>query len=143
MIAILCGLAVGAVFGIGLAVSQMMNPAKVVAFLDFAGNWDPTLGLVMAGALVAAAPGYALARRRAAPLVEQAFLVPTRRDIDPPLLAGAAIFGLGWGLAGLCPGPAVALLGTGLRQGWIFFAAMVAGMLLFRLYDKRRAKAPA
>ena len=143
MFGILTGGLAGAVFGIGLAVSGMMNPAKVLGFLDFAGDWDPTLGFVMAGGLVAAIPGFAVARRRRVPLVEDAFRIPTRTDIDAPLVAGAAIFGTGWGLAGLCPGPAVAALGTGLAPALVFFAAMAAGMVLFRAWETRRTKPAA
>lgn len=138
MAGLLTGLLAGIVFGVGLALSQMMNPAKVLGFLDIAGSWDPTLGFVMAGGLVAAMPGYFMARRRRVPLVEDAFRIPTRKDIDAPLLAGSALFGIGWGLAGLCPGPAVAALGTGLRPALIFFAAMAAGMVLFRAWEARR-----
>ena len=130
---VVTSLLIGMVFGAGLAISQMMNPAKVIGFLDFAGNWDPTLGLVMAGALVAAIPGFLLARKGKASLFGGPFRLPTRRDIDIPLIAGAAIFGIGWGLAGFCPGPALAALGSGLWQVFVFVAAMVAGMLLFRV----------
>ena len=140
MIRIASALLVGAVFGVGLAVSGMMNPAKVLGFLDFAGDWDPTLGLVMLGALIAAAPGYAFARRRDAPLAEPAFQIPTRRDIDGPLIAGALLFGIGWGLVGFCPGPAVAATGTGLCEVYVFGAAMVAGMALFRLFSRLRTR---
>ena len=129
---VVSSLLVGMVFGAGLAISQMMNPAKVLGFLDFAGNWDPTLGFVMAGALVAAIPGFLLAKKGTASLLGGPFRLPTRRDIDSSLVAGAAIFGIGWGLAGFCPGPALAALGSGLWQVFAFVAAMVVGMLLFR-----------
>jgi len=112
MAAIFSGLFVGILLGAGFAISRMMNPGKVVAFLDFAGDWDPTLAFVMGGALIAAAPGFALAQRRGAPLFGGRLQIPTRRDIDAPLLTGAAIFGLGWGLSGFCPGPALAALST-------------------------------
>ena len=127
-------LAVGLLFGAGVSVSGMINPAKVLGFLDFAGDWDPTLGLVMLGALIAAAPGYALAKRRDAPLTEYRFQIPTTRHIDVPLIAGALMFGVGWGLVGFCPGPAIAAIATGLQDVLIFCAAMVAGMGLFRVY---------
>lgn len=135
--ALLASLLAGAVLGAGLAVSQMMNPAKVLAFLDFAGDWDPTLAFVMAGAILAALPGFALARRRGAPALAARFRIPTRRDIDRPLLLGAALFGVGWGLAGFCPGPAIAALGTGMPDVLIFVAAMLAGMLLYRFVPSR------
>ena len=132
MILMLSSLLAGAIFGAGLAISQMMNPAKVIAFLDFAGDWDPTLAFVMAGAVLAAAPGFALAKKRDAPVVSSRFQIPTRREIDTPLMLGAAIFGVGWGLVGFCPGPAVAALGTGMWEVLVFVAAMLGGMLLYR-----------
>jgi uncharacterized protein len=138
MIRILGALAIGLLFGAGVSVSGMINPAKVLGFLDFAGNWDPTLGLVMLGALIAAVPGYALVRRLDAPLTEQRFQIPTARHIDVPLVAGALMFGVGWGLVGFCPGPAIAAVATGLQDVLIFFAAMVAGMGLFRVFDVLR-----
>jgi len=131
--------AVGLVFGVGLAVSQMMNPAKVIGFLDFFGAWDPTLALVMIGALAASAPGFALARRRTASLLGEPTRVPTRREITMRLIGGAAIFGLGWGIAGFCPGPALAALATGEPQVFVFVAAMIAGMMLYRFVPAERA----
>ena len=133
MLHTIVSLLAGMLFGAGLYVSQMMNPAKVLGFLDFAGEWDLTLATVMIGALAAAAPGFALARARRLPLLGGKFQIPTRSDIDPPLLAGAALFGLGWGLSGFCPGPAIAALGTGITGVYIFAAAMIAGMLLHRI----------
>jgi uncharacterized membrane protein YedE/YeeE len=127
----------GAIFGAGLAISQMMNPAKVIAFLDFAGDWDPTLAFVMAGAVLAAAPGFALAKKRKAPVLSSRFQIPTRRDIDIPLVLGAAIFGVGWGLVGFCPGPAIAALGTGMWEVVVFVTAMLGGMLLHRYLPSR------
>ena len=137
MPAIFFSLIIGGLLGAGLAVSQMMNPAKVVAFLDFAGDWDPTLAFVMGGALIAAAPGFALAKKRAAPLLGGAFHIPTRRDINARLVTGAAIFGVGWGLSGFCPGPALAALSTGMWQVAVFIAAMIAGMLLYRFFPQK------
>ncbi len=134
MIRIIGALAIGLIFGAGVSVSGMINPAKVLGFLDFAGNWDPTLGLVMLGALIAAVPGYAFARRRHAPLAEESFHIPTAQKIDAPLIAGALMFGVGWGLVGFCPGPAIAAVSTGLQDVLVFFAAMVAGMGLFRAF---------
>jgi uncharacterized membrane protein YedE/YeeE len=127
------GLFAGLLFGAGLAVSGMIDPAKVIGFLDIAGDWDPTLAFVMAGALIAAALGYALARRRERPVFGLRMDIPTRRAIDARLLLGAALFGAGWGLAGFCPGPAIAALATGLWPVVLYVAAMLAGMALFRL----------
>jgi len=134
---------IGLLFSAGLAVSRMIDPAKVVGFLDVAGDWDPTLAVVMAGALIAAAPGFAAARRREAPVLGGRFEIPTRRDIDARLLGGAALFGVGWGLSGFCPGPAVAALSTGLAPVAVFVAAMIAGMALYRLMASRRQPAPS
>ncbi len=133
MLVSLSSLVIGLIFGAGLTVSQMINPAKVIGFLDIAGDWDPTLGVVMAGALLGAVPGFALARRRRAPLLGGNFQVPRRRDIDARLIVGAAIFGIGWGLAGFCPGPALAALSTGAWPVALFVATMIAGMALHRL----------
>lgn len=127
----------GVLFGAGLALSGMMNPAKVLNFLDLAGDWDPSLGLVMGGALAVAAPAFALARRQRHPLFATSFEVPSRHDLDPRLIGGAALFGLGWGIVGLCPGPAIAVLVTGLPGAFVFFAAMLAGMLLYRPFAPR------
>jgi uncharacterized membrane protein YedE/YeeE len=121
MIRIVGAPVVGLVFWAGVSVSGMINPAKVLGFLDFAGNWDPTLGLVMLGALVATVPGYALTRRLDAPLVEYRFQIPTTRHIDLPLVAGAVMFGIGWGLAGFCLGPAIAAIATGVQDVLVFF----------------------
>ena len=135
---ILASLAAGMVFSIGLAISGMANPAKVLGFLDFAGDWDPMLNLVMAGALIAAAPGFAIARKKREPFIEAEFKIPTNRTIDLPLIAGALMFGAGWGLVRFCPGPAIAAIGSGLREIYVFVAAMIAGMLLFRVYQASR-----
>jgi hypothetical protein len=145
MAVILAAFATGLLFGAGLAVSHMMDPLYVLGFLDVAGDWNPTLVAVMAGAVAAAAPGFLLARGRRQPLLGGAFQVPTRRDIDTRLMAGALLFGIGWGIAGLCPGPALAGLSTGLWPFFVFVPAMLAGMALHdgagRLLD-RRAPAP-
>lgn len=134
---IVVALLAGVLFGAGLALSGMMNPAKVLNFLDVAGTWDPSLALVMGGALAVAAPAFALAQRRRHPLLATSFELPTRSDLDPRLIGGAAMFGLGWGMVGLCPGPAIAILGTGLPGAFVFFAAMLAGMLLYRPFAPR------
>jgi len=144
MVRILPAFAVGLLFGLGLLVSQMANPGKVLAFLDVFGPWDASLARVMAGAVAASSLGYLIVKRLGAPLLSSKFDVPTRRDLDPRLLAGAAIFGIGWGLVGLCPGPALTLLPFGLWQALVFVAAMMLGMLSFRLvpanWPKPKAK---
>lgn len=120
----------GVVFGFGLARSQMVNPAKVLAFLDLAGAWDPSLALVMGGALLTAAPAFAWARRPGArPLAGERFAMPAASAIDGPLLTGSALFGVGWGLGGLCPGPALAALAAGEPRVWLFAGALLAGAL--------------
>ena len=123
----------GGLFGAGLALSGMTNPAKVIAFLDIAGAWDATLACVMGAALAVSALGYAVARRRSGPWLSARFELPTRTDIDARLVIGAATFGVGWGLVGLCPGPALAGLVRGSVEVAIFVAAMVAGIALYRL----------
>jgi uncharacterized membrane protein YedE/YeeE len=123
----------GIFFGLGLVISQMVNPAKVVAFLDIFGSWDPSLAVVMGAAVAVSALGYAVARQRGRPLLAPRLEIPTRRDIDPQLMTGAAIFGIGWGLAGLCPGPALTLLPLAVPKAFLFVTAMLAGMVLFRL----------
>ena len=131
----------GIVFGAGLSIAGMTNPAKVLAFLDVAGRWDPTLAFVMAGAVAVSAAGYALTGRLGRPWLGGAFGIPTRRDLDPALLGGAALFGVGWGLVGLCPGPALANLSRGSVEVAIFVSAMLAGTLLQRLVMRERAAA--
>jgi len=125
---VLIALVAGLLFGAGLYVSQMVNPAKVLAFLDIAGDWDPSLAFVMAGALAVAALGNVLAERRPAPFAADSYRLPTARRIDGRLVGGAALFGVGWGLVGFCPGPALAALPFGLWQVVLFVAAMIAGM---------------
>jgi uncharacterized protein len=133
----LAALACGIVFGAGLALGGMTNPAKVLSFLDLAGAWDATLVFVMGGAIAVNAVAFALTRRRAKPLLGEAFALPARRDLDAPLLAGAALFGVGWGLVGLCPGPALASVARGEPGVFAFIAAMVAGMLVQRRLGAR------
>jgi len=121
----------GLVFGLGLAVSQMINPEKVLAFLTLGPDWDPSLALVMGGALLVTAPGYRLlTRTRTAPLLDERFHIPAKSGVDRRLLLGALVFGAGWGLAGFCPGPALAAIGVGSQTVWIFVAAMAAGTVL-------------
>ena len=120
----------GIVFGLGLAISGMMNPARVIGFLDVAGNWDPTLAFVMGGAVLVALPAYRLILGRGHPALAGSFSLPTRTNLDSPLILGSALFGVGWGLVGFCPGPAVAAVVTGLPAVLGFVAAMVAGMAM-------------
>src|SRR3954462_12261853 len=129
---ILSAFAAGLLFGVGLVISQMSNPAKVLAFLDVLGNWDPSLALVMTAAVAVSALGYVAARRRGRPVFAPRFEIPTRRDLDPRLLGGAALFGIGWGLVGLCPGPALTLLPLGVWQAFVFVGAMLVGMAMIR-----------
>ena len=127
---------VGLVFGTGIALSGMANPAKVLNFFDLAGAWDPSLALVMGGALATAALGYPLVFRRGAPVLSPRFQLPTSRDIDARLVGGAAVFGIGWGIAGFCPGGALPALGTGKPGVFIFVAALIAGLMIFRVLDR-------
>ncbi len=129
---IVAGLIAGALFGAGLSISGMINPAKVIAFLDVAGAWDPSLAFVMLGAVAVTALGYRTVLRRDRPLFEPGFSLPARRDIDPTLLLGAGLFGIGWGLGGYCPGPALAGLGFGAVETLAFVAAMLVGMVVAR-----------
>lgn len=117
----------GALFGAGLTISQMINPRKVLAFLDLAGDWDPSLALTMGGALLVTVPGYRFVFRRAGPVFDATFRLPLKTAVDGRLLAGAAMFGVGWGLAGYCPGPAISALALGTVEPWIFIGAMLAG----------------
>ncbi len=133
MRATVTALAVGTIFGAGLALSDMVNPARVQAFFDVAGQWDPTLIFVMGAAIIPSAIAYLLRRRMGHPLFAGDFAIPEGRIIDRPLLAGAALFGIGWGLVGFCPGPAIAGLVLGQWQPWLFVAAMLAGMVLHRM----------
>ncbi len=129
----------GLLFGGGLTISQMVNPEKVIAFLDITGNWDPSLAFVMGGALIVTFIGYRLALKRETPFLEGRFRVPTRKDIDAPLILGAALFGIGWGLAGLCPGPALAGIGFAGTNGLIFVASMITTVALYRIMKARSA----
>jgi uncharacterized membrane protein YedE/YeeE len=119
----------GVVFGVGLLMSGMLDPAKVLGFLDVAGNWNPQLAFVMGGAIAVAAPAFWLARRRSTAFHGAPLEVPAGLPIDSRLIAGAGLFGLGWGLAGICPGPGVVLLGLGGAPAWVFGIAMVGGGL--------------
>lgn len=123
----------GFLFGLGLVVSGMSNPAKVVGFLDLTGNWDPSLILVMGGGLLVTVPAFHLVLKNPQPLFEEKFFLPTLTAIDPKLIAGAVLFGLGWGIAGFCPGPALAALVSLNPTVLLFVAAMVGGMVLHHL----------
>ena len=129
-VGMLFALAVGLVFGIGLIASGMSNPAKVKAFLDLAGAWDPSLAFVMAGAIVVAALPFALAKRRARAWSGEPIALPDVTPVDARLLTGALLFGVGWGVAGFCPGPALVALGGGFTPALWFVPAMLAGMTL-------------
>jgi uncharacterized protein len=147
MARILAALAIGLIFGLGLTISQMIDPAKVLGFLDVAaiatGAWDPSLALVMAGGLAVAFVGYRLVLPRGAPILADRFHLPTRSDVDGRLLLGAAIFGIGWGVAGICPGPALTALGLGYVDVALFVAAMLAGMFAGRRIAMPRVPASA
>lgn len=136
---ILASLVCGLVFGAGLLISGMTDTAKVLGFLDIFGAWDATLGFVMAGAVAVTSIGYALARRRSAPVLAAQNLWPTRKDIDASLLIGATLFGVGWGLVGLCPGPALVNLASLSWPVIAFVAAMAAGMIGYDAWGKRSA----
>ncbi len=127
----------GLVFGLGLIVSGMANPAKVIGFLDLFGRWDPSLALVMGGAVAVGVVAFALARRRTRSLLGAEMRLPSADRIDRRLIGGAAVFGVGWGLAGFCPGPALVALGMGAPKALVFVGAMLAGMLVFELVEKR------
>lgn len=135
---------IGLIFGIGIALSGMMNPAKVLNFFDIAGTWDPSLAFVMGGALIITFVGYRLVWRRDAPLFGERFQVPTSTKIDGSLIGGSALFGIGWGIAGFCPGAALPALGTGRWEVVLFIVAVVGGFVLRRLLSKiNRAGAAA
>jgi len=140
---LLAAFASGALFAAGLVLGGMTQPAKIVGFLDVAGRWDPSLALVMGGAVATYAVAFRLTRRRARPLLADGFVLPTRRDIDARLIAGAALFGVGWGLAGYCPGPALASLAAGAEQAVCFVAAMLIGMAIFDLLEPTLVRAPS
>lgn len=127
----------GLVFGLGLIVSGMANPAKVLGFLDLAGEWDPSLAFVMAGAIAVGIIAFALARRRTTSALGLPMQLPSARTIDARLVGGSFAFGIGWGLAGFCPGPALVALGAGYAKAAVFVAAMVLGMAAFDYLDSR------
>ena len=128
----ICGL----IFGFGLLISGMTQPAKVLGFLDIFGRWDPTLGFVMAAALGISGIGFALLRQRTRPVLASALMWPTRRDIDRPLIVGSILFGVGWGLVGLCPGPALVNLAGLMPSVLVFVLAMAVGVVAKDLWDR-------
>ena len=134
--------AVGLVFGLGLVLSGMTDPAKVLGFLDLGGRWDPSLLFVMGGAIAVAAIGFAVAQRRGQALLGGPLRLPAAGAVDRRLVLGSLAFGVGWGLAGFCPGPAIAALASGSPEPLVFVAAMVAGMGLFELFESLRGRAP-
>ncbi|MPT39941.1 MAG: YeeE/YedE family protein [Achromobacter sp.] len=130
----------GLVFGLGLIVSGMANPAKVLGFLDLAGAWDPSLAFVMGGAVLITAIGFAVLRRRRASLSGEPMHWPTATRIDRRLAVGSLVFGAGWGLGGFCPGPALVAASAGVREAQVFVAAMLAGMAIFSILQKIRSR---
>ncbi len=127
----------GLIFGLGLLLAGMANPSKVLGFLDLAGTWDPSLALVMAGAIAVALLPFTLAKKRQQSLLGLPMQLPNKREIDRRLIGGSLLFGIGWGIAGICPGPAVAILLTGHWQVILFVAAMLIGMALFEALERR------
>ncbi len=133
----------GLLFGLGLILSGMTDPGKVLGFLDLAGAWDPSLAFVMGGAILVGVVGYAVAGRRSNTLLGGAIDLPKNREIDQRLIGGALLFGVGWGIAGFCPGPALVSLGSAQPKALVFVLAMAAGMLLFELLERRGGGGPA
>jgi uncharacterized membrane protein YedE/YeeE len=132
--------AVGLIFGIGLILSGMTDPGKVIGFLDLFGAWDPSLALVMGGAILVGVFAFALAKKRTTTFLGDALHLPHSRDIDKRLVTGGLLFGIGWGLAGFCPGPALVSLGMGQPKAAVFVLAMLAGMMLFEFGERRAAR---
>lgn len=133
----------GLLFAVGLGIARMTQPAKIIGFLDIAGSWDPSLAFVMGGAIAVYAPLSRIIVRRARPLFADGFVLPTRRDLDPKLIAGAAMFGVGWGLAGFCPGPAIVAVLSGSPAVLAFVVSMLAGMAAFEATASGAARAVA
>ena len=143
MTTVITSLLAGLVFGLGLVVSGMANPVKVLGFLDLAGAWDPSLAFVMAGAIAVAALAFALAKKRTVSFLGAAMKLPgSSRDIDRRLVIGSVLFGIGWGVAGFCPGPGLVALGMGEIKALVFVAAMLLGMGLFELIERRKQASP-
>lgn len=139
MITILIALLAGLIFGIGLILSEMANPAKVLSFLDVTGSWDPSLAFVMLGAISIGAIAFIAASRRGRTYLGSSIQLPTSRIIDKHLVLGSLAFGIGWGMAGICPGPGLMLIGAGSLHGMAFVAAMLLGMGIFELLERQRA----
>lgn len=127
----------GLIFGLGLILAGMANPAKVIGFLDLAGAWDPSLAFVMIGAIGIGFFAFSWAKKREYTLLKQTFSLPNTQKIDRRLMIGSILFGIGWGLVGICPGPAMVLLGTGIQEGIIFVIAMLAGMGIYEWVNRR------
>lgn len=134
IIALLCGI----LFGLGLSLSQMINPEKVIGFFDVFGAWDPSLAFVMLGALFVAIPGFRLVLKRPKPIFDTNFHLPTKTQIDRPLLLGSAIFGIGWGMSGYCPGPAVASTGLQITEAYFVVVAIYAGFFAHKWISKKQ-----
>lgn len=134
---------VGLLFGLGLILAGMTDPAKVIGFLDLAGAWDPSLALVMGGAILVGLFAFGAAKRRTTSMFGGAMQLPTSRDIDRRLIAGSVMFGAGWGLAGFCPGPAIVSVGAGNSKAIVFTLAMLLGMVVFEMLERRRLQATA
>ena len=128
----------GLIFGLGLILAGMSNPAKVLAFLDITASWDPSLGLVMGGAITVGLVAFKIAGKRTRSFIGLPMNIPTSRIIDKRLIIGALIFGIGWGLVGICPAPAFVLLGTGSIKGIVFLIAMLVGMCIFEIFEKKK-----
>jgi hypothetical protein len=135
----LSAFAAGLLFGLGLIVSHMADPEKVLGFLDLAGRWDPSLAFVMGGAVAIGALAFAIARRRNTSLLGAPMSWPAATGLDRPLMIGSAMFGIGWGLAGFCPGPALVAASSGQPKAWLFVLAMLGGMALHSIYTRRVA----
>ena len=142
MTTIFTSLLAGLLFGLGLIVSGMANPAKVLGFLDLAGAWDPSLGFVMAGAIAVATIAFAGAKKRTMSFLGSTMKLPDSRDIDRRLVIGSVLFGIGWGVAGFCPGPGLVALGMGEIKALVFVGAMLAGIGIFELIERRRQASP-
>lgn len=140
---VLTSLLAGLVFGFGLILSGMANPAKVLGFLDLFGRWDPSLSLVMGGAIAVASTVFFLARRRTISLLGAAMKLPTAKDIDRRLVGGSLLFGLGWGIAGFCPGPALVALGMREGKALVFVLAMLVGMGIFEMMERLKQNKPS
>lgn len=134
---------IGLTFGAGIMVSGMANPAKVLNFFDIAGTWDPSLAFVMGGALLVTAIGYFFVLKRPMPVLDAKFHLPVVREINLPLVAGSATFGVGWGIAGFCPGGAIPALGTGRSEVFVFIGALIAGILVANFVRRNMQRVPA